>query len=801
MRILITRGRDDAAPLAAELEARGHEALIEPMLDIVPARGSKQKLLGDLTSVQGLLFTSANGVRAFARLTPSRGYRVFAVGDATAAAARDAGFARVESAAGDVEALADLVLQRLRPEHGALFHAAASQLAGDLQGRLEAAGFQLRRAVLYEAQPASSLSEEIVGDLRAGRIDAVLFFSPRTAKTFVTLVREGGLAPALARCTALCLSEAVAEEVRTLAWAGVHPARQPTKDSLLETLDRLAATGAQVTEGRAAETMAESETNDDVPAQADTAPAGPAALAVISAFGGIRPMATKLGIAVTTVQGWRERAVIPARRHADILAAAQEHGIDIDGAVLEASGQPPEAEAPPSRPAPPPSSAATRAASAMPPAEPKEKPAAEAPPPIPPAPVPPPEPPRSTAGAWLGGLVLGALLLGGGAGGAVATRDLWLPYLGATAPAGEAPASAAETEAALARLESEIAGLAGKLDALGGQVADLGQRPAADPAAIPALEAALAELEARLAEAEARPAEAAGTETADLSESVAELSARLERVEEQAAAPGPIDPGVMEQLSAKEAALAARVAALEEAAGAPSVAPAELATVTAQNEELAARLAAAETRVAALDETAQGLSAELAAQAEAGRAGLSAASADSALTLAVGQLRDALRLSGPFAAELAVVTELVADDAELSGLLAPLAAHAEAGLPTPEALRGEFQAAARNAASAGRGDEAEGLLSGVMRRVSQVVTVRPVGQVDGAGAGAVLARAENKLAGDDLAGAVAELDALQDGAAAAMADWRRRAEGRLAADAAVAELGTRAIAKLAGAGG
>ncbi len=800
MRILITRGRDDAAPLAAELEARGHQALIEPMLDIVPAAGSKQKLLGDLTSVQALLFTSANGVRAFARLTPARGYRIFAVGDATAAAARAAGFARVESAAGDVEALADLVARRLRPGGGALLHAAASQLAGDLQGRLEAAGFELRRAVLYEAKPASSISDEVKGDLDSGRIDAALFFSPRTAKTFVTLVREGGLAPALARCTALCLSEAVAEEVRTCAWAGVHLARQPTTDSLLAVLDRLAAGEENVTEGKAAEAMADSETNDDGATAPETAAVEPAALAIIAAFGGIRPMAAKLGIAVTTVQGWRERAVIPVRRHADILAAAHEHGIDIDGALLEASGRPPEADETPARPAaPPPSSAATRAASGAASREPQTEAVAEAPPPILAAPVPPPEPPRSTAGAWLGGLVLGALLLGSGAGGAIATRDLWLPYLGVTAPAAEAPA--AETEAALGRLEAQIASLEGKLESLGGQLADLGQRPAADPAAISALEAALVELEARVAEAEAQPSDAAGTELSGLSESVAELSARLARVEEQAAAPGPIDPDVMEQLSAKEAALAARVAALEEAGGSPTVAPEELAAVTAQNEELAARLAAAETRVAALDETAQGLSAELAAQAEAGRAGLSAATADSALTLAVGQLREALRLSGPFAAELAVVTELVAEDAELSGLLAPLAAHAEAGVPTLEALRGEFPAAARHAAAAARGDEAEGLLSGVMRRVSQVVTVRPVGQVDGAGAGAVLARAESKLAGDDLAGAVAEIDALQGDAASAMADWRRRAEGRLAADAAVAELSTRAIAKLAGVGG
>ena len=30
---------------------------------------------------------------------------------------------------------------------------------------------------------------------------------------------------------------------------------------------------------------------------------------VVAAFGGIRPMAKKLGVAVTTVQGWKERGI------------------------------------------------------------------------------------------------------------------------------------------------------------------------------------------------------------------------------------------------------------------------------------------------------------------------------------------------------------------------------------------------------------------------------------------------------------------------------------------------------------
>ena len=44
-----------------------------------------------------------------------------------------------------------------------------------------------------------------------------------------------------------------------------------------------------------------------------------AALQVIRLFGGTRPMAHKMGVAASTVQGWKERGAIPESRHAEIL--------------------------------------------------------------------------------------------------------------------------------------------------------------------------------------------------------------------------------------------------------------------------------------------------------------------------------------------------------------------------------------------------------------------------------------------------------------------------------------------------
>lgn len=192
----------------------------------------------DLKGVQAVLFTSANGVRAFAALTSERDIPVYAVGERTGAVAEENRFYNVESAGGNVEALAALVEQRCKPTDGVLLHPAGTAVAGDLGGTLGAAGFAVRRAVVYEAHQATGFSGEIRMALLDGEVDMVMFFSPRTAKTFVDLAVAEGLEPACERLEALCLSEPVAKAADPIMWRRVMVAPQPTQDSLLATLDK-----------------------------------------------------------------------------------------------------------------------------------------------------------------------------------------------------------------------------------------------------------------------------------------------------------------------------------------------------------------------------------------------------------------------------------------------------------------------------------------------------------------------------------------------------------------------------------
>ena len=50
---------------------------------------------------------------------------------------------------------------------------------------------------------------------------------------------------------------------------------------------------------------------------------------IIERFGGIRPMAKKMNVAVTTVQGWKKRNAIPAARRSEVIKAANNNGIEI----------------------------------------------------------------------------------------------------------------------------------------------------------------------------------------------------------------------------------------------------------------------------------------------------------------------------------------------------------------------------------------------------------------------------------------------------------------------------------------
>jgi uroporphyrinogen-III synthase len=236
-RALITRPRSEAEALYAALARRGIVAMIEPLIEIRFAAAAGP----DLSGVQAVLCTSANGVRALARASAERGVPLFAVGDATASRARAEGFLSVESAGGDAGDLARLVCARLLPGAGRLVQIAGSAVAGDLAGSLRTEGFAVDRAVLYEARPAARLSQAAIAAFAAGEIGVVLFFSPRTVAIFARLAAACGIVEMLEAVDAVSISAAADAALAGLAFRERLIAAAPNQAALLDLVEALRA--------------------------------------------------------------------------------------------------------------------------------------------------------------------------------------------------------------------------------------------------------------------------------------------------------------------------------------------------------------------------------------------------------------------------------------------------------------------------------------------------------------------------------------------------------------------------------
>lgn len=189
--------------------------MIAPLLAIRPIPQGPP----DLTDVAALAFTSANGVAAFAALTQDRSRPVFTVGDATAQAARTAGFARVQSASGDLRRLADLLIAQ-GPGIGPLLVPGALEPAGDLpallRGRVEARAMPVYQAVETAAAAPTAF-------------DAVLVHSARAARALAALGPFAGQ-------TAFALSAAAADPLGERSGLEIRLARTPDEPALFAAL-------------------------------------------------------------------------------------------------------------------------------------------------------------------------------------------------------------------------------------------------------------------------------------------------------------------------------------------------------------------------------------------------------------------------------------------------------------------------------------------------------------------------------------------------------------------------------------
>jgi hypothetical protein len=238
-----------------------------------------------------------------------------------------------------------------------------------------------------------------------------------------------------------------------------------------------------------------------------------------------------------------------------------------------------------------------------------------------------------------------------------------------------------------------------------------------------------------------------------------------------------------------------RVGALESRPAAPA---SEIADIRREVARLAGSATDLDARVAAID------------KAQSAQSAVDAT--DMALVLALLQIRGALDLGRPFAAEYEALAALARTRPEVAAAAVPLAEPAKTGIASRAVLANRLRELAGAIASAKAPENppaqapanpteaAPDWADRALMRLRGLVTIR---RIDGAGQGQpgggpdpVVNAAELALAGGDLEGAVGALDRLTGAAAETARPWLRMAKERALVEAALYRIEALLVARL-----
>lgn len=245
--MLVLRPERAARRTAEALAALGHEAILAPVLAIETLESPIPEEAFD-----AVLATSANGLRKLrnrSEIARLSALPLIAVGDRTAEAGREAGFAVVHVADGDGRALvAEVRAHFERPSR--FLHAAGADRAFDVAGALARHGHEVAVVELYRATAATELPQAAETALADGSAGAALHHSRRIAETFVRLAEASGHGEAVRALPHAALAARVAGALEAAGCRRIAVAARPDEAALLDALQDLADDGSPSGRGR-----------------------------------------------------------------------------------------------------------------------------------------------------------------------------------------------------------------------------------------------------------------------------------------------------------------------------------------------------------------------------------------------------------------------------------------------------------------------------------------------------------------------------------------------------------------------
>lgn len=228
---LVIRPQPDADRDVALLRRHDVPAVASPVTcgAAVPFR------LPDARPFGGVIFTSRHAVDAMMRdpaVTTWTGKTAFVVGAATAAAARQAGFAEIVQGSGGGAGLVPVIRQAHGGLSAPLFWPSAQDIGFDMVAELATFDFAVIRCPVYRMDAAIGLTAAAKDRLDAGQIGAVVAMSARSVGTLRRLVADQCPQVLLDRISLIAGSDGIARAAGG-GWREILVARAPRRTRVL----------------------------------------------------------------------------------------------------------------------------------------------------------------------------------------------------------------------------------------------------------------------------------------------------------------------------------------------------------------------------------------------------------------------------------------------------------------------------------------------------------------------------------------------------------------------------------------
>jgi len=237
-RVLVTRPEPGASRTADALQQVGIDTIICPFTETVdlPVSGTS---IADAARADAVAVTSAKALThaPLPLIDALRAKPVFAVGDATAKAARVLGIDDVRSADGDANALAELMDGAIAAGAPVLYLCGRVR-TGELERLLSETGRNITLIETYDIQKVSQLTDKIMGILQIDDLDGILLHSGMSARLLVDALRTMSERQRVDKKTLFTISERAGEPLAAVAGAKIVAAPVPRDDALIDTVRR-----------------------------------------------------------------------------------------------------------------------------------------------------------------------------------------------------------------------------------------------------------------------------------------------------------------------------------------------------------------------------------------------------------------------------------------------------------------------------------------------------------------------------------------------------------------------------------